>query len=52
MNAAYQAAADGKVLHMDHLVLAMFQELQKEGNVLLASEFGEYGVMLSDYLSG
>ena len=52
LNAAYQAAADGKVLHMDHLVLAMFEELQKEGNVLLASEFGEYGVMLSDYLSG
>ena len=52
LNAAYQAAADGKILHMDHLVLAMFQELQKEGKVLLASEFGEYGVMLSDYLSG
>ena len=52
LNAAYQAAADGKILHMDHLVRAMFQELQKEGKVLLASEFGEYGVMLSDYLSG
>ena len=51
LNAAYRAAADGGVLHMDHLVRATFQEFQKEGKVMLASEFGEYGVMLSDYLS-
>jgi ATP-dependent 26S proteasome regulatory subunit len=51
LNAAYQAAADGGVLHMDHLVRAVFQELQKEGKVMLASEFGEYGVMLSDWMN-
>ena len=51
LNAAYQAAADGGELHMDHLVRAVFQEFQKEGTVMLASEFGEYGVMLSDYLA-
>jgi SpoVK/Ycf46/Vps4 family AAA+-type ATPase len=51
LNAAYQAAADGGVLHMDHLVRAVFQELQKEGKVMLVSEFGEYGVMLSDWMN-
>lgn len=51
LNAAYQAAADGGELHMDHLVRAVFQEFQKEGTVMLTSEFGEYGVMLSDYLA-
>ena len=37
---------------MDHLVRAIFQEFHKEGKVMLSSDFGEYGVMLSDYLSG
>ena len=37
---------------MLHLVKAIFQEFQKEGKVMLSSEFGEYGMMLSDYLSG
>ena len=52
LNAAYRAAADGGELHMVHLVQAVFQEFKKEGKVMLSSEFGEYGVMLSDYLSG
>lgn len=52
LNAAYRAAADGGVLHMVHLVRAIFQEFQKEGKVMLSSDFGEYGMMLSDYLSG
>lgn len=52
LNAAYRAAADGGVLHMVHLVQAIFQEFHKEGKVMLSSDFGEYGVMLSDYLSG
>ncbi len=51
LNGAYRAAADGGVLRMDHLVRAIFQELQKEGKVMLASEFGEYGVMLSEFLA-
>ena len=51
LNGAYRAAADGGELHMDHLIRAVFQELQKEGKVMLASEFGEYGVMLSEFLS-
>lgn len=51
LNAAYRAADDGKILHMDHLVQAIFQEFKKEGRVMLASEFGSYGMMLSDYLS-
>ena len=51
LNGAYRAAADGGVLRMDHLVRAIFQELQKEGKVMLASEFGEYGVMLSEFLT-
>ncbi len=51
LNAAYRAAADGGTLGMDHLVRAVFQELQKEGKVMLASDFGEYGVMLHDFLS-
>lgn len=42
LNAAYRAAEGGE-LHMEHLVLAARQELQKEGKVLLASDFGEYG---------
>ena len=50
LNAAYRAAADGGVLRMEHLVQAVFQEFHKEGKVLLSSEFGEYGAMLSDYL--
>lgn len=50
LNAAYRAAEDEGVLRMEHLVRAVFQEFQKEGKVLLSSEFGEYGVMLSDYL--
>ncbi|MCI8476894.1 MAG: ATP-binding protein [Oscillospiraceae bacterium] len=50
LNAAYQAAADGGELHMDHLIRAVFQEQQKEGKVMLASEFGAYGVMLSELL--
>lgn len=50
LNAAYRAASDGGALRMEHLVQAVFQEFQKEGKVLLSSEFGEYGVMLSDYL--
>ena len=52
LNGAYRAAEDGGVLHMLHLVKAIFQEFQKEGKVMLSSEFGEYGMMLSDYLSG
>ncbi|MBU5435500.1 ATP-binding protein [Pseudoflavonifractor sp. MSJ-37] len=52
LNGAYRAAADGGVLRMDHLVRAIFQELQKEGKVLLAGDFGEYGALLSDFLSG
>ena len=52
LNAAYRAAADGGVLYMSHLVQSVFQEFKKEGKVMLSSEFGEYGVMLSDYLSG
>ena len=51
LNGAYRAAADGGELRMDHLIRAVFQELQKEGKVMLASEFGEYGVMLSEFLS-
>ena len=42
LNAAYRAAEDG-TLRMEHTVLAVRQELQKEGKVLLASDFGEYG---------
>lgn len=52
LNGAYRAATDGGILRMVHLVQAIFQEFQKEGKVVLASEFGEYGMMLSDYLSG
>ena len=52
LNGAYCAAADGSTLHMEHLVRAIFQELQKDGKVLLAGDFGEYGVMLSELLSG
>ena len=52
LNAAYRAASDGGVLRMVHLVRAVFQEFHKEGKVMLSSEFGEYGVMMSDYLSG
>lgn len=52
LNGAYRAAADGGILHMVHLVQAIFQEFHKEGKVMLSSEFGEYGMMLSDYLSG
>lgn len=51
LNAAYQAAAAGGVLTMAHLVRAVFLERQKEGKVMLSSEFGEYGVMLSDQLT-
>ena len=51
LNAAYRAAADGGIMHMVHLVQAVFQEFQKEGKIMLAGDFGEYGVMLSDYLS-
>lgn len=51
LNAAYRAAADGGVLKMEHLIRAVFLERQKEGKVMLASEFGEYGVMLSDQLA-
>ena len=51
LNAAYRAAADGGIMHMVHLVQAVFQEFQKEGKIVLAGDFGEYGVMLSDYLS-
>ena len=52
LNAAYRAAADGGMLHMVHLVQAIFQEFHKEGKVMLSSDFGEYGIMLRDYLSG
>lgn len=52
LNGAYRAAADGGVLRMEHLVRAIYQELQKEGKVLLAGDFGEYGVMLSEFLAG
>lgn len=45
LNAAYRAA-EGGALHMEHIVLAVRQELQKEGKVLLASDFGEYGYFL------
>lgn len=46
LNAAYRAA-EGGVLRMEHLVQAVRQELQKEGKVLLAGDFGEYGYFLS-----
>lgn len=46
LNACYQAAADGGVLEMRHLVQALFLEGKKEGKVRLASEFGEYGYLL------
>lgn len=52
LNGAYRAAADGGVLRMEHLVRAVCQELQKEGKVLLAGDFGEYGVLLSEFLAG
>ena len=52
LNGAYRAAADGGVLRMIHLVQATFQEFKKEGKIMLSSDFGEYGMMLSDYLSG
>ena len=51
LNAAYRAAEDGGLLRMQHLVRSIFRELQKEGKVMLASDFGEYGVMLSEFLS-
>ena len=37
---------------MRHLVIAIYREFKKEGKVMLASEFGGYGIMLSDHLSG
>lgn len=52
LNGAYRAAADGGVLRAEHLIPATFQELQKEGKVLLAGDFGEYGPLLRDFLSG
>lgn len=52
LNAAYRAADDGGVLNMEHLVTAIFCEFKKEGKVMLAGDFGGYGVMLSDYISG
>lgn len=52
LNAAYRAADDGKLLTMRHLVIAIYREFKKEGKVMLASEFGGYGIMLSDHLSG
>lgn len=50
LNGAYRAAAEGGLLRMEHLVRAIFQELQKEGKVLLSSDFGEYGGMLNEFL--
>ena len=35
---------------MRHLVEAIFLERQKEGKVMLAGEFGEYGPLLYDLL--
>ena len=35
---------------MRHLVEAVFLERQKEGKVMLAGEFGEYGNLLYDLL--
>ncbi len=52
LNAAYQAARSGGILRMAHLVQAIFEEQQKEGKILLTSDFGEYGILLSDYLNG
>ncbi len=50
LNACYKAAADGGILSMKHLVEAVFLERQKEGKVMLASEFGEYGNLLYDLM--
>ena len=50
LNACYRAADDGGVLTMRHLVEAIFLERQKEGKVMLAGEFGEYGPLLYDLL--
>ena len=50
LNACYRAAADGGALTMRHLVEAVFLERQKEGKVMLAGEFGEYGNLLYDLL--
>ena len=50
LNACYRAAADGGVLTMRHLVETVFLERQKEGKVMLAGEFGEYGNLLYDLL--
>lgn len=50
LNACYHAAADGGVLQMRHLVEAVFLERRKEGKVMLASEFGEYGNLLYELM--
>ncbi len=50
LNACYRAAADGGVVSMKHLVEAVFLERNKEGHVMLASEFGEYGSLLYDFI--
>ncbi len=52
LNAAYRAADDGGRLNMRHLVTAIYLEFKKEGKVMLSGDFGGYGVMLSDYISG
>ncbi len=46
LNACYKAAADGGVLEMRHLIQAVYQEEQKEGKIMLAGEYGEYGSLL------
>ena len=40
--ATFLAAADGRVVNMDHLIRATQREYQKMGKVVLAGEYGEY----------
>jgi len=43
--AAFLAAADGRPLHMEHLVHAVRREYQKTGKMLTGGEFGVYGAI-------
>ncbi len=48
LNACYQAAGDGGILCMRHLIESIYQDGKKEGRLMLASEFGIYGSMVSE----
>lgn len=50
LNACYLAAADGGTLEMKHLILSIFYEGKKEGQLMLASEFGVYGERLQQMI--